>query len=59
MLRIGDKQIGPGQPAFFIAEAGVNHNGNVENGKRLVEIAAEWNAGMISTLAGPVRRQNG
>src|SRR5262249_1837786 len=25
----------------------------------LVEIEAEWNAGMISTLAGPVRRQNG
>src|SRR6476646_937926 len=25
----------------------------------LVEIAAEWNAGMIRTLAGPDRRQNG
>ena len=25
----------------------------------LVEIEAEWNAGMISTLAGPVSRQNG
>src|SRR6516165_6079691 len=25
----------------------------------LVEIEAEWNAGMISTLAGPERRQNG
>ena len=25
----------------------------------LVEIDAEWNAGMISTLAGPVRRLNG
>src|SRR6478672_5552619 len=25
----------------------------------LVEIEAEWNAGMISTLAGPDRRQNG
>ena len=24
-----------------------------------VEIAAEWMAGMISTLAGPVRRMNG
>ena len=25
----------------------------------LVEIEAEWKAGMTSTLAGPVRRQNG
>jgi hypothetical protein len=25
----------------------------------LVEIEAEWNAGMTSTLAGPDRRQNG
>jgi hypothetical protein len=25
----------------------------------LVEIEAEWNAGMMSTLAGPERRQNG
>ena len=27
--------------------------------RSLVEIEAEWNAGMISTLAGPDRRQNG
>jgi N-acetylneuraminate synthase/N,N'-diacetyllegionaminate synthase len=47
MLRIGDKQIGPDQPAFFIAEAGVNHNGNVENAKRLVEIAADAGADAV------------
>jgi len=47
MLRIGDKQIGPDQPAFFIAEAGVNHNGKVENAKRLVEIAADAGADAI------------
>jgi N-acetylneuraminate synthase/N,N'-diacetyllegionaminate synthase len=47
MLCIGDKQIGPDQPAFFIAEAGVNHNGNVENAKRLVEIAADAGADAV------------
>ena len=47
VLRIGDKQIGLGQPAFFIAEAGVNHNGNVENAKRLVDIAADAGADAV------------
>jgi N,N'-diacetyllegionaminate synthase len=47
MLRIGEQQIGPDQPAFFIAEAGVNHNGNVENAKRLVEIAADAGADAV------------
>jgi N,N'-diacetyllegionaminate synthase len=47
MLRIGDKRIGAGQPTFFIAEGGVNHNGNVENAKRLVEIAADAGADAV------------
>jgi N-acetylneuraminate synthase len=41
LIRLGDQQIGPGQPCFIIAEAGVNHNGSFEMACRLVDVAAE------------------
>jgi N-acetylneuraminate synthase len=46
-IRAGDRLIGPGQPCFVIAEAGVNHNGDVELGKRLVDAAAEAGADAV------------
>ena len=39
--------IGPGHPCFIIAEAGVNHNGDVELAKRLVEVASQSGANAI------------
>ena len=38
---IGNKVVGEGEPTFIIAEAGSNHDGNLEQAKRLIEIAAE------------------
>ena len=38
-LRIGDRLVGPGQPAYVIAEIGLNHNGDVEVAKRLIDVA--------------------
>ena len=35
-VTIGDREVGPGQPCFFIAEIGINHNGSVEIAKKLV-----------------------
>ena len=40
-IKIGDKMVGEGKPCFIIAEAGVNHNGDVNLAKRLVDIAKE------------------
>lgn len=40
-MKIEGREIGNGQRAFVIAEAGVNHNGSVELAERLVDIAAE------------------
>jgi len=40
IIKIGDKPIGEGHPCYFIAEAGVNHNGSLELAKRLVDVAA-------------------
>lgn len=40
-ITVGERVVGPNAPAFIIAEAGVNHNGNVELAKRLVDAAAK------------------
>ncbi len=39
MIKIADKKIGKGYPVFIIAEAGVNHNGNMEIAKRMIDAA--------------------
>lgn len=38
-VKIGEKHIGPGQPAYVIAEIGINHNGDVDIAKRLISVA--------------------
>ncbi len=40
-VEIAGRKIGPGHPCFIIAEAGVNHNGNLDMAFRLVDAAAE------------------
>lgn len=46
-FKIEDKILGDGHPVFFIAEAGVNHNGSIDLGKKLVDIAAEAGADAV------------
>ncbi|MDO8492839.1 MAG: N-acetylneuraminate synthase [bacterium] len=41
MIKIGKKTIGFNSPVFIIAEAGVNHNGNLKLAKQLIDVAAE------------------
>ena len=38
-VRIGNKIVGDGQPCFIIGEIGINHNGNVDIAKKLIDIA--------------------
>jgi N-acetylneuraminate synthase len=38
-IRVGDKLIGEGQPAYIIAEIGINHNGDLDLAKRLISVA--------------------
>lgn len=40
-IKISNKLVGENQPTFIIAEAGVNHNGKLEQAKRLVDVAVE------------------
>lgn len=42
-FRIADRELGPG-PVFVIAEAGVNHDGDVEVAHRLIDAAADAGA---------------
>ncbi len=46
-LEIGGRAIGPGQRCFIIAEAGVNHNGDLELARRLVDVAADAGADAV------------
>ncbi len=46
-VSIGRRLVGPGQPCFIIAEAGVNHNGEMEMALRLVEEAAKAGADAV------------
>jgi N,N'-diacetyllegionaminate synthase len=38
-VKIGNKTVGKGHPCYFIAEAGVNHNGSLDLAKQLVDAA--------------------
>lgn len=46
-IEIQGRKIGDGHPLFFIAEAGVNHNGSLELGKQLIKIAFEAGADAV------------
>lgn len=47
VVTIGDRFVGVGQPVFVIAEAGVNHNGDLSLAKQLVDLAAEAGADAV------------
>ena len=40
-IRIGTRLVGPGHPAFVVAEIGINHNGDLELAKALITAAAD------------------
>lgn len=44
---VGERVIGAGAPVFMVAEAGVNHNGDLALALRLVDVAAEAGADAV------------
>ena len=46
-IKIGSKLIGEGEPCFIIAEAGINHNGDIKLAKKLIGAAKGAGADVI------------
>lgn len=46
-IDIASHKVGPGNPCFIIAEAGVNHNGSLEMARQLVDVAVEAGADTV------------
>jgi N-acetylneuraminate synthase len=38
-VRIGNRLVGDGEPVYIIAEIGINHNGDIDIAKRLIDVA--------------------
>lgn len=53
-INIGNRVIGENTPVFIIAEAGVNHNGDIGIAKRLIKSASEIGADAIKFQTGKV-----
>jgi N-acetylneuraminate synthase len=46
-VRLGHRLIGDGEPCFVIAEAGSNHDGKLEQAKKLIDVAASAGADAV------------
>ena len=40
-MKIGNSTVGPGEPCFVIAEIGINHNGDLDIAKKLIDASVE------------------
>jgi N,N'-diacetyllegionaminate synthase len=47
MFKIGNQKVGDEYPTFIIAEAGSNHNGDLDTAKKLIDEAAEAGADAV------------
>jgi len=46
-IKLGNKTIGDGQPAYIIAEIGINHNGDLSIAKKMIEAAVHAGADAV------------
>lgn len=46
-IELGTRMVGEGEPVFFIAEVGINHNGSLELAKKHVDAAAKAGADAV------------
>jgi len=50
-IQIGNRSVGDGEPTFIIAEVGSNHNGSLEQAKKLIDVAVESGADAVKFQA--------
>jgi N-acetylneuraminate synthase len=46
-IKIGSRLVGDGHPTYVVAEVGINHNGDIEAAKKLVDVAARNGADAV------------
>ncbi|MFD1212703.1 N-acetylneuraminate synthase family protein [Arthrobacter sp. GCM10027362] len=46
-VAIGQVQVGPGRPVYVIGEIGINHNGDIETARQLIDVAAAAGADAV------------
>src|SRR5207245_2925981 len=46
-IKIGDRWVGEGEPCFIVAEAGSNHNGNLDQALAIIDAAKEAKADAV------------
>jgi N,N'-diacetyllegionaminate synthase len=46
-MKIGDRELGQGSPAYIIAEIGINHNGELNRAHKMIDIAANCGADAV------------
>ena len=44
---VAGRRVGPGEPAFIIAEIGINHNGDHELARQMIDVAADAGADAV------------
>ena len=49
-IEISGRPVGENYPAYVIVEIGINHNGDLETAKRLMEVAADAGADAVKSL---------
>ncbi len=46
-IKLGNRRVGDGQPAYILAEIGINHNGDLEVAKRMIDAAVHAGADAV------------
>ena len=46
-IKIGDQFVGDGHPCYVVAEIGINHNGDINIAKKLIDVAAAANCSAV------------
>jgi N-acetylneuraminate synthase len=46
-IKIGKEMVGDGQPCYVIAEIGINHNGEIDVAKKLIDVAVSAKCGAV------------
>ncbi len=46
-IKFGDRKVGDGHPAYIIAEVGINHNGDMDIAKKIIDAAAHAGADAV------------